>query len=161
MKKLLILSGLPGSGKSTWARKIAESNKKIKHLELDICCIVEPIYFSFRDALISEINKYYNKFDILIVDFIFYSKRDIASALSIASENFNFDEYQIHHWLENRNQCLINDSIRKNYENREYSCSYTIKNTNFYKPDLYDFYNFDLNIKLENHNVYVQSLSES
>ena len=64
--KLIILVGLQASGKSTWAKNYERENCNCKHVELDQCCIVNPIYFTLEDAIQGEIIKNLN-FDSIIL----------------------------------------------------------------------------------------------
>lgn len=144
-KKLIILMGKPASGKSTWAREQEQINKSIKHLELDLVCIVNPIYYDLEGAVKGEINKYINDYNILILDFIYYNNNDILKTMNL-TKDYDF-EYEIHFWNEDIEQCLINDTIRKVKENREYDCHLTIKNKTLEKPSIE-------NIKIIEHEVY-------
>ena len=53
--KLMILVGLPASGKTTQAKSYSKDKDDCKHIEFDKVCILEPIYFSYEDAIKREL----------------------------------------------------------------------------------------------------------
>jgi dephospho-CoA kinase len=150
MKTLSILVGKPASGKSTWAKR--QENNLTKHLEMDLVCIVNPIYFTFKDSITGEINKYIDTYDKLILDFLFYTNKDIENILKLVGNKF--DKIEIHYWNEDVAQCLINDKIRQKKENRECDCSYTITNKRLEYPNIEILNKYNKNIKIIEHEVY-------
>jgi len=132
--KLIILVGLPASGKTTWARDYERNTSNCKHIEFDKVCILEPIYFSYEDAIKGELQKNLN-YDTVILDFIFYNNRIVHETINYSKE-FNITEVELHYWIENRQLCLINDKIRAKQQNRKFSCEGTIKHKRLEKPNL-------------------------
>lgn len=144
--------GLPGSGKSTWAK--SQENKNTKHIEFDKCCIVSPKYFSLEQAIKEEIKNNLS-YKNIILDFIFYTQEDLIKIIEYTKE-FNIQSIEIKFWNENRERCIINDRIRKNRENRKYSCESSIKNSKFEKPNI-EFLNKKyegVKFKMLEYNVY-------
>lgn len=76
-KKLYILSGIPGCGKSTWARKMVENDSTIEIISRD------KIRFSMvkeEDSYFSQEDKVFNRY----VDNIILSLLDIMNTATIA-----------------------------------------------------------------------------
>ena len=124
MKKLLVLCGLPGSGKTTFAKKLV--------------CAKNAHYFD-GDEVITE-NK--NLQDLLVkMKSVFEESIDneqdlILDGLFLINEDYLrltefFSEYplEFHYWRENRQLCLENDQGR-----REKNATVTIKYAPFEKP---------------------------
>lgn len=152
--KLIILIGLPASGKTSWAKEYEKNNPNCKHLELDKCCIIEPKYFSLGDAVVGEINENLN-YEVIILDFVFYTFKNIVIALD-SCKNFNVDQVELHYWKVDKELCIINDKIRAERENRFNNSSYTIKNRSLEIPKLEYFKDKYKNISFSiySHNVF-------
>lgn len=152
--KLIILIGLPGSGKSSWAKQYESENPNCRHIEFDKCCILEPIYFSFEDAIMGEISKN-SEYGILILDFIFSTNKHIETIIN-SCNNIKVEQVELHYWETNRQQCIINDRIRMILEKREYDCSGSIKHRKIEQPALEYFKEKykDVDFYICNHEVY-------
>jgi hypothetical protein len=146
--KILILMGLPASGKSFWAdNNYLESDDSL-HLDLD------KMLNNTKDLDIGEIvKKYYGAYDIIILDGLFLTTDDITKIISKISSKINLDSlsFEIHYWNPNRDQCLVNDSLRRNVDS-----SITIKNAIIEYPNIEKIKQlFDnLKIQVKEHEVY-------
>ena len=118
---LIILSGLPGSGKTRYAERLKDSNfiqifsfdnnpEPFEDYDIHADTYVFDGLFLTNDAIIKVINDFYNN----------------------SPGIWSIGKLEIHHWLEDREACLVNDSTRP----KERSAAVTIKNAPFEYPDL-------------------------
>lgn len=124
MKKLLVLCGLPGSGKTTFAQKlmfeknayyfdgdaVVTENQNLQDFLLKIKCVYEESINNQRD---------------LILDGLFLTNEDYLRL----TEYFSEYPLEFHFWQENRQLCLEND-----YGRREKNAAVTIKYAPLEKP---------------------------
>lgn len=143
--KLIILIGLPASGKTSWAKEYESKNSNSKHLELDKCCILYPKYFTLDDAIKGEVLENV-EYGTIILDFIFYTNEAIITAIN-SCINFDVKQVELHYWKVDKIQCLANDKIRMEREKRKNSCAYTIMNRPLEEPKLESFANKFKNIE--------------
>lgn len=126
--KIILLSGLPASGKTEWAKKYAKTNDAVvisfdDHLH-------KPMQDVFKDSHPSVCADEY------ILDGLFLTDDDRINVIrEFADYMYKRDDYLetfrvvIEEWDENREACLHNDMLR----GRETSAAITIKNAEF-KP---------------------------
>lgn len=152
--KLIILIGLPASGKTMWAKNYEKSNPNCKHIEFDKVCIIDPIYYSYENAITGELTKWKN-YNTIIFDFMFYSNHIINETIGY-SKNYNITEVELRYWIEDKKMCLYNDRLRAEAENRKFTCERTIKNRKIERPDIdYLKSNYqDIKFSLIEHEVY-------
>ncbi len=116
--KLILLYGLPGSGKTRWARKNG-CGEDIQVLDFDSPDPLKDIKPEQR---------------IYICDGLFLSNSDIVSLISQFTSRLGIwfaDILEIHYWRKDREACLWNNRLR----NKERSAEVTIKNANLESPD--------------------------
>lgn len=95
-KVLYILRGAPGSGKTTLARQLAESNRK-KGLSVAICeadkCFVQAESESnipsksIYDPCADMVNRVLSEHDVIIADGILPEREDVEAFIKIAIDN--------------------------------------------------------------------------
>ena len=119
---LIILSGLPGSGKTRYAKKLEKENPGTQVFSLDN----NPSPFKDFDEYA----------DIYVIDGLILTNNDIINVINEFDKNasgiWSLRKLEIHHWLEDREACLINDSTRP----KERSAAITIKSAPFEYPDM-------------------------
>ena len=115
--KLLVMVGLPGSGKTTFSKSVALEDDRYKHLEMDEFMHDHPRYMDIVDLnqRCTEILKYETKLEYgqkhLIVDGLFLGTEDVVKILNQIP--FSFSRLEIHIWNEDRETCLWNDLNRR------------------------------------------------
>lgn len=131
--KLKILMGLPGSGKTTFAKEYAKNNNKSSVIHVDN---IRNSYLYMWDKPLSEVIRYGSSYiprtcNNLVIDGLILTNKDIADAIIAATEYFNITDIEIHHWDEDRETCLKNDGGR-----REVSSATTILNAPYEEVDI-------------------------
>jgi hypothetical protein len=135
LKTLIILVGLPGSGKTTFASKYIEiSNKNyrnrcIRYMDFDKL----PKFFELAKdrAIIKVRQSTTNNDDVLILDGLFMTTASCELITDIIMDARPFSCLEIHYFVPNIEYCLWNDLFR-----REKDSSITIKNAKIEKPDI-------------------------
>mgnify|MGYP004626444277 CR=1 FL=1 len=123
-QNVYILSGLPGSGKSYFAKKMQQENEKNK-------------VFIFSEDEKTRWYTYHNKewsIDTIIMDGLHLTNDSIISTIKDVKKNLRLPQYwkfSIIRWNEDRKTCLNNDKNR-----RDLSSEKTIKNAIFEKLNL-------------------------
>lgn len=143
MKKVLVLVGLPASGKTTFAKDYYKLNNKIgrystkeyriNHIEFD------ELFQSYRYDKFEKhvaIQKIVNdnissNYDEVILDGLFLTNEDVLKILNEVDNHCNMDNIEVHYWEPNVENCLWNDKYRRD-ENSEI----TIKNAKVEIPDI-------------------------
>lgn len=123
-KNVYILSGLPGSGKTYYANKLQQKEKK------------ERVFIFSQDEKIRWDTYYSNVFQIntIIVDGLNLTNDSIIETIKDVKKNIRLPKdwnFTIVRWNEDRDTCLKNDKDR-----REKNSAKTIKNTIFEELDL-------------------------
>lgn len=136
--KLIILNGLPGSGKTNWVRR----NKKDGDIVLDFDTHRYPPFPV--DEKIAE---------TIIFDGLFLTEKNIIDVINVFADNvlqetYIVDEIEIHHWKEDRDACRENDSTRS----RHRSAKLTIDRAKFEIPNINNISN-GIKIKAGNINI--------
>lgn len=141
--KYIITVGLPGSGKSTWAKNYRLSNveksyKRNKYRTQIIDC---DLYFkqykrtfdSLEEYIYSEIDNIYKpNINEIIIDGLFTTNDDVIRILNNIFELLNIgDEILICQWYEDREQCIKNDLYR-----RDIDSNVTINNIKYEDIDI-------------------------
>lgn len=130
MNKNLILVGLPGSGKTTFAEEYCIKNNskygspKARHIEIDK--IKESRWTKYKDTE-DIIRRNIDKRAINIIDGLFLTNNDIIRVINCAPSFY----VEIHFWEPDIEKCLHNDVGR-----RKQNSIMTIKNTKIETPDL-------------------------
>lgn len=123
-KNVYILSGLPGSGKTYYANKLQQKEKKGR------------VFIFSQDEKIRWDTYYSNVFQIntIIVDGLNLTNDSIIETIKDVKKNIRLPKdwnFTIVRWNEDRDTCLKNDKDR-----REKNSAKTIKNTVFEELDL-------------------------
>ena len=116
--KIILLYGLPGSGKTRWARRNG-CGEDVQVLDFD-----SPDPFK----------NFKQEQHVYICDGLFLCNSDVISLISKFTSRLGIwfaDILEIHYWRKDREACLWNDKLR----NKERSAEVTIKNANLEPPD--------------------------
>lgn len=152
MHKLIILMGLPCSGKTTWAKYASYNKSNIYHIELDKLIFgPNKVYNNMSVAIKREFYLVANKVNTIILDFMCYKQSDIINVIKYL-KNYNINNIEIHHWTENREKCLERNRLRKISDG--FDCERSIKKSIYEIPDiniLKEYY--DKEIKLIIHEI--------
>ena len=171
-----ILMGLPGSGKSYFANHWNYENSRdifteyfyIIDLDEYMCkgdTLEDTLIFTFdqKEVLGRVWSNYEPTKRIIFVDGLILTFDNLNKVIETCLKYFNVDKtndsvvFNIHHWNEDRETCLINDSIRTKFGNREESSSITIKNAPYDNIEHYHRLDTkDINVKYNviKHNVF-------
>jgi hypothetical protein len=118
---LIILSGLPGSGKTRYAERLKDSS------------FIQIFSFDNNPEPFKDYDKHAETY---VFDGLFLTNDAIIKVINDFDNNvsgiWSIGKLEIHHWLEDRESCLVNDSTRP----KERSASVIIKNAPFEYPDL-------------------------
>ena len=152
IKTVHILMGLPGSGKSYWARNFKESNKvlDIDNFKKSSRCPTLLAYLSRELANFNEVSSYHQSYHTnLILDGLFLTSDDILPILNTLKDLTSIDNVVIRFWEEDRELCKYNDIGR-----REKTSGHTISKAVLKKPKAPTLNKaFLQNITLESHIV--------
>ena len=171
-----ILMGLPGSGKSYFANHWRCENSRdifteyLYLVDLDeyMCkgdALEDTLIFTFdqKEVLGKQHSICEPTKRIIFVDGLILTFDNLNKVIETCLKYFNVDKindsvvFNIHHWNEDRETCLINDSIRTKFGNREESSYITIKNAPYDNIEHYHRLDTkDINVKYNviKHNVF-------
>lgn len=137
MKKVLILCGLPGSGKSTFANNFKDKHKIIYNVDEWVLSKkpIQNLLSTIRDK---------NDNNTHILDGLFLNNNSYKNTL----QYFKNDTVEFHYWFPNRDICLHNDKGR-----REKDSSITIIHANLEKPNVFQLKSINPNISLIKHHI--------
>ena len=166
-----ILMGLPGSGKTTWRKrnefKINNSHSYYHNsLDCDEYLIENPDEYNFGryNTIIDVIKEKFNvdpdKF--MCIDGLITTNKQVKEIISLINKKVRkkyidiIDDFRIviHHWRENRDNCLYNDKYR-----RDKSCKASIMNLSLDDPYGYDFES-EIEVSIEYHDVMKKTIYE-
>jgi len=119
MKKFIILMGLPGSGKTTYAENMKKSFGDL----------INVIFCDEKD-INREIRMHLSLCMTNIIDGLFLTNDDIVRVLQICYLYMRCP-VEIHYWKPDRKKCLYNDQGR-----REKSSELVIQNAKIEEPDI-------------------------
>ena len=162
-----ILMGLPGSGKTTW-RKRNENNRwgyNWYSIDCDNFLIENSDEYNFGryNTIIDVIE---NRFEInpekfMCIDGLITTNEQVNEIINLINKKvrkkfMNIDDFRIviHHWRENRDNCLYNDKYRRNK-----SCKASIMNLPLEDPNGFNFKS-DIEVKIEYHDVVKKTIYE-
>ena len=130
MAKVLILMGLPGSGKTTFAEKYAKKHnldwkQEVNHIDID--SIKERGYITSTEEILKKYFKEHIKDNI--IDGLFTCTKDVIHVIN--SLPYQRNNIEIHYWIPDKEKCLYNDTGR-----RRLSSKNTILNVMLEYPDI-------------------------
>jgi hypothetical protein len=148
--KVLILMGLPSSGKTTFAKELESSNSKlIRHIDFD------DLLKRYKKNAVNKLTRLDNYIryitDTFIIDGLIHTNEQLTLVINALVKNKELTEIEIHYWEENRNQCLINDVNR-----RDISSAFSIKTLPLDVPNLDEFKFLFENTTMKLHKVAVK-----
>lgn len=129
IKKIVLLCGLPGSGKSTWASKRCKSGNWNISINFDGCESEDDIDKRIEDGL-----RFCFSIHTVILDWLFLTNESRVKILNKVCTDKHVEgnpDIEIYEWRENREACLANDEGR-----RDTSSWITIKNAVWEPVDL-------------------------
>jgi len=136
--KILVLCGLPGSGKTSFAEKLSKEGTKI--YDFDKLIIEKELTLEEIFERIKE-----EKSSICVADGLFLTQKDYELFASI----FKDGKIEFHFWREDRVQCLKNIKNRKDKK-----AHITIKHAVLEKPDMIKLNKLHKHYTLVEHEVY-------
>lgn len=116
MSKVLILMGLPGSGKTFFAETYREtcgfycSKQDVNHIHIDQ--MVNSRFSACKDAADAIQKGYKRTARINILDGLFLTNQDVIKAIRSLPEKA--ESVEIHYWSPDKEACLYNDCGRRN-----------------------------------------------
>lgn len=156
-----ILMGLPGSGKSYWVKNVfAKEPRDVFYdmchsITLD-SYVTSPVLKESMWSLEEVLEKAYDESDIgcrnqsyhkdygvkthhIVIDGLILSRTVLERVMEFTKKyikeqvgGMNDIVFIIHHWEEDRNQCVLNDKLRVKYGERDKSSEVTIMNATFH-----------------------------
>ena len=147
--KVQILMGLPGSGKTTYAKQLKSTDSiGFQWVDLDtelrrnkertiknLSKLIEFGFYRYRD-------------NVYILDGLIHTNERLDMIIGEVIKNEELTDIEVHYWRENRAQCLINDKYR-----RSLSSASSIKNLALDVPDLNQLKSLFNNISIKYHDV--------
>lgn len=160
MEKILVLMGLPASGKTTFADSYCQQyNKdgyyknKYSVTKIDFDNILQKQSYkgySKEQTIMKIVNREISDWNEIILDGLFLNVDDFLPVLNEIYNSYEFKTIEVHYWEENRENCLWNDQYR-----RDKNSETTIKNAKLEVPNVDIIKNNFENLKVTivNHNV--------
>ena len=147
--KILILCGLPGSGKTHFANELMAGYNSYysKYRIIDVDHYVEK-HKKNADILAfikSQIKSYASLTRDLILDGLFLNQDTYEKIVSLFPDKY---QYEFHYWYPDIETCIYNDKNRRNE-----TSEHTIKNIIFEKPDIQKLKLINKNIIIKEHSV--------
>lgn len=170
-----IMSGLPGSGKTTFCEKLIEEDNQHRHN------VKKTILISIDDYIYEKIDmetiilknlyashvEYHKRYGIkdrtlrIIIDGLITKKEDLQTIVTTITKylvdncDVEFEtNFTVHLWDCDRESCITNDRIRVKHGERDLSSEISIRNMTFDIDEKYIKY---LKCKVEKHEVYKMS----
>ena len=135
MKNIIVLMGLPGSGKTFFVEnnifKDCSNYEKYSHIDIDTIKEYNSHLKTLKDIII--LNSYkINKYPNVIFDGLFLNTNNVIELIDILkSKDIQISSIEIHYWNPDVETCLYNDSGRRNQ-----SSETIIRNAKIEKPDI-------------------------
>ena len=130
--KMIVTYGLPGSGKTHFAKEYCENNKHTKRIDCDWIqnAWIQKGRYNVADVICSTIKGYPGTNFTIVVDGLFLKSKDVTILVNEIQKLYHIDELEIHYFKPDIEVCLYNDLGR-----RSLSCKNTILNADCEKPN--------------------------
>lgn len=131
--KVVIMMGLPGSGKTTLAKQL-ESKDKLANTVVDLDKLLKA-YGEKGIERLSGLRHYFGGKGVYtyIIDGLVHTNEQLEKVIREVVKNEGLQYIKVYYWSENRERCLLNDEGR-----RELSSKVSIKNLPLDRPCLQD-----------------------
>jgi predicted kinase len=122
MKEIIFLYGLPGSGKTHYAKSFNSGSAKV--IDLDYICKIKKKKEDILSLLKSEVEDslLHWKYSTIIIDGLITTNKRLLEIIDFLNENLHPHrakfKYSIVFFEEDREQCLINDLGRRSIQSK-------------------------------------------
>ncbi|MNJ90289.1 hypothetical protein D3C87_78840 [compost metagenome] len=149
--KIIVMCGLPASGKTELAKKIAREENKSSYRSN-----VHVFDLDVNPDLDSQLLKSKNSYDVYIIDGLLLINNDYIKIRDIFCDYYFHKNlsFEFHYFIPNREACLNNDEGRRSKNSK-----ITIMNAEIEEPNvkiLSSYKDKKINVKVMNHETYIK-----